>query len=137
MGQDDRRHQALPVEQPGPQVARRARRSGRQILYAPERLRHACALPNSAEGSALWYDFLRNHGLLAVGASSTLPPVAGLHLRIMEGISSCGTPSDCYHIIDPAWGGQKYPERTFDFETKYNLAMSFGGGAHWQVAHYF
>lgn len=82
-------------------------------------------------------DFLRKHGLLAVGTSSSLPPVTGLHLRIMEGISVCGTPSDCYYIIDPAWGGQKYPERTFDFEAKYNLAMSFGGGANWQVAHYY
>jgi hypothetical protein len=63
--------------------------------------------------------------------------VAGLHLRVMEGMSSCGTPSDCYYIMDPAWGGQKYAERTFDFEAKYNLAMTFGGGAHWQVAHYY
>ena len=85
----------------------------------------------------LWYEFLRNHGLLVVGTASNLPPVTGLHLRIMEGISSFGTLSDCYFMIDSAWGGKKYPERTFDFETKYNLAMSLGGGAHWQVAHYY
>jgi len=29
----------------------------------------------------------------------------------------------------------QYPERTFDFEATYNLAMSFGGGANRQVAH--
>jgi len=85
----------------------------------------------------IWYDLLRKHGLLAVGEGNSLPPVTGLHLRIMEGMSVCGTPSDCYYIIDPGWGGQKYSERTFDFEAKYNLAMSFGGGANWQVAHYY
>jgi hypothetical protein len=85
----------------------------------------------------IWHDLLQKHGLLAVGTASALPPVTGLHLRIMEGISVCGTPSDCYYMMDSAWGGQKYAEWTFDFEAKYNLAMSLGGGAHWQVAHYY
>jgi hypothetical protein len=85
----------------------------------------------------IWYDFLRKHGLLAVGEASSLPPVTGLHLRVMEGMSVRDAPNDCYYIIDPGWGGKQYPERTFDFEAKYNLAMSFGGGANWQVAHYY
>lgn len=85
----------------------------------------------------IWYDFLKKHGLLAVGTSSALPSVGGLHLRIMEGLNCRGVPSDYYQFIDPAWGGMKYQERAFVFESKYNLAMTIGPGAHWQVAHYY
>lgn len=85
----------------------------------------------------IWHDLLIHHGLLAVGTSSSLPPLLGLHLRVMEGMSCFGTPSDCYYIIDSAFGGKKYPERSFDFESKYNYAISIGGGTHWQIAHYW
>jgi len=85
----------------------------------------------------IWWDFLKQHGLVAVGSANGLPPAPGLHLRILEGMSVTGDPNDRYYIIDPAWGGKKYPERAFDFEAKYNLAMTVGPGAHWQVAHYY
>jgi hypothetical protein len=85
----------------------------------------------------IWHDFLVRHGLLAVGSAMSLPPAAGLHLRILEGMSVTGEPSDCYYMIDSANGGHRYPERAFDFEAKYNLAMTVGPGAHWQVAHYY
>lgn len=85
----------------------------------------------------IWYDFLKTHGLLAVGTSSAISLVQGLHLRVMEGINCKGVPTDCYYFIDSGWGGVKYAERAFDFESKYSLAMAIGGGAHWQVAHYY
>jgi hypothetical protein len=72
-----------------------------------------------------------------VNARSTLPPASRLHLRILEGMSVTAAENDCYYIMDPGWGGQKYSERAFDFEAKYNLAMTIGPGAHWQVAHYY
>jgi hypothetical protein len=35
----------------------------------------------------IWYDLLIKHGLLAVGEGNSLPPVTGLHLRVLEGMS--------------------------------------------------
>lgn len=85
----------------------------------------------------IWYDFLKQHGLLAVGSANVLSPAAGLHLRILEGMNVTGPVTGWYFIIDPAWGGKQYGEPAFDFEAKYNLAMTVGPGAHWQVAHYY
>jgi Papain-like cysteine protease AvrRpt2 len=85
----------------------------------------------------IWYDFLKQHGLVVVGSANSMPPAPGLHLRILEGINITGSANDCYYIIDPAWGGKQYPEASFNFESKYNLAMTVGPGAHWQVAHYY
>ena len=66
-----------------------------------------------------------------------LPPVTGLHLRALEGMSICEAPGNCYYIMDPAWSGKKYPEPMFAFEAKYNYAVSMAGGAGWQIAHYW
>jgi hypothetical protein len=57
---------------------------------------------NASFSDWLWYDFLLKHGLLVVGSSNSLPPVTGLHLRIVEGMSVRSEPKDRYFIIDPA-----------------------------------
>lgn len=88
-------------------------------------------------GDEIWYDLLTRHGLLAVGTASDMPPITGLHLRVMEGMSVCDTPKDCYYFIDPGWGGKKYPEPWFAFHAKFHNSMLLAGGAHWQVAHYY
>ena len=86
----------------------------------------------------IWFDLLSKHGLLAVGDGNSLPPnLTGLHLRVLQGMSVRNTPSDSYFIMDPGWGGKQYPEAPFEFEAKYNLAMTFGQGADWQIAHYY
>lgn len=94
----------------------------------------------SVEGYAsfpdyIWYDMLRRHGLLAVGQANGLP-ATGLHVRIVAGMSIRHAPTDSYHIMDP-WGPVTYFESPFVFEAKYNLAMTIGPGAFWQVAHYY
>ena len=85
----------------------------------------------------IWYDLLKQHGLLAVGGANAVTSTAGLHRRIVQGMNITGAANDRYFIIDPAFGGEQYPEPSFDFEAKYNLYMTIGEGANWQIAHYY
>jgi hypothetical protein len=85
---------------------------------------------------AEWERLLRIHGLLWVGALSSTRPGAGLHSRIVEGVSGNGTPDGTsLMIIDPA-GGRQYLEGFRSFVAKYEGAVHRTTGEYYQIRHF-
>jgi hypothetical protein len=104
-----------------------------------------------------WLKYLRVHGLLAVVATSVLPPIPGTHSRVVEGLSSYRAvsasgeilnPNTAFmQIMDPGFGGTEYNENYELFNYKYealqalsNYDASIGAPAalsgYFTLAHY-
>lgn len=83
-----------------------------------------------------WVQLLRRHGLLWVGTLNSIGPGAGLHSRIIEGMSGDGSvDGTTMHIIDPA-GGKRYTETFRDFLTKYEGAFGSVSTDYFQIRHF-
>ena len=83
-----------------------------------------------------WVMLLRTKGLIWVGTLNSIGPGAGLHSRIIEGMSGDGmVDGTMMHIIDPA-GGKKYQEKFRDFITKYEGAFGSASGDYFQIRHF-
>jgi hypothetical protein len=76
-----------------------------------------------------WLKYLRIHGLLAVTATTYLPPIPGTHSRVVEGLSGYRAVSTSGEILDPnttfmkimdpGWGGRNYDENYELFNYRY------------------
>ena len=85
--------------------------------------------------ASAWEDMLRTHGLLWVGTLNALGPGAGLHSRIIEGMSGSGENGREMLIIDPA-GGRRYRESFEIFVAKYEGAIAGVTGEYLQIRHF-
>ncbi|HYZ22250.1 MAG TPA: papain-like cysteine protease family protein [Rhodopila sp.] len=83
-----------------------------------------------------WLHLLRAKGLLWVGSLNSLGPGAGLHSRIIEGMSGDGSVDHTLmHIMDPD-GGRKYQESFRVFIDKYEGAFRRVSGDYFQIRHF-
>jgi|SRR5580658_766607 hypothetical protein len=83
-----------------------------------------------------WLDRLRCYGLLWVGTLASISPGAGLHSRIIEGITGDESPDNTwFSIIDPA-GGKRYRENISTFLDKYEGAIRGQAGTYYQIRHF-
>jgi hypothetical protein len=113
-------NQALPAEEFGPFI------TAAQMVYEP--------MTNLT--IAGWLDLLQTKGLIWIGTLNSIGPGAGLHSRIIEGMSGDGTvDGTSMNIIDPA-GGQKYTETFRIFITKYEDAFGRVTGDYFQIRHF-
>lgn len=85
--------------------------------------------------ASAWEDMLRTHGLLWVGTLNSLAPGAGLHSRIIEGMSGHGENGREMFIIDPD-GGRRYRESFEVFVAKYEGAIAGVTGQYLQIRHF-
>jgi hypothetical protein len=85
--------------------------------------------------ASAWEDMLRAYGLLWVGTLNSLAPGAGLHSRIIEGISGHGESGRSMFMIDPD-GGRRYSETFEVFVAKYEGAIAGVTGQYFQIRHF-
>jgi hypothetical protein len=86
-----------------------------------------------------WHKMLRSHGLLMIGTMANLPPVLGLHMRIVQGIYGEGSPqATVMRMLDPApiKMGSGYAEPFMVFNTKYEQVINHYPVNHFQIAHF-
>jgi peptidoglycan hydrolase-like protein with peptidoglycan-binding domain len=83
-----------------------------------------------------WLSLLRRRGLIWVGTLNSIGPEAGLHSRIVEGMSGDGTVDGTeLHMIDPD-GGRRYHERFRLFIAKYEGAIRSVDGEYFQIRYF-
>ncbi|WP_225032065.1 papain-like cysteine protease family protein [Paraburkholderia sp. XV] len=104
-------NKALPADQFGP-------------FLSNARLSHLAPVNLSVDG---WLHQLQSHGLTWVGTMNSVNPGAGLHSRIVQGMSGDGSAAGTNMLmIDPA-GGQTYEEALTVFIQKYETAYKNSG----------
>lgn len=84
---------------------------------------------------SVWEEMLRAYGMLWVGTLNALGPGAGLHSRIIEGISGHGEAGRSMFMIDPD-GGRRYTETFEVFLAKYEGAIAGVSGQYFQIRHF-
>ncbi len=86
-----------------------------------------------------WHNLMKTHGLLMLGTMAAMPPVLGLHMRVLHGILSTGEPhTTVMRILDPApvKMGSGYTEPFLIFNTKYEQVITHYPVDHFQIAHF-
>jgi hypothetical protein len=97
-----------------------------------------------------WLKYLRMHGLLAVVATSYLPPIPGTHSRVLDGLAGYRAVTTSGEMVDPNTtfmkimdpaGGTKYDEPYELFNYKYEaiqVLSNYEKSVNWYftLAHY-
>lgn len=94
--------------------------------------------PMMNPASFRWGELMSSKGLLWIGALSANVPGAGLHSRIIEGLTTDAKSAKTIkelHIMDP-WLGRRYKESFADFTAKFEGAIRSTSGDYYQIRHF-
>lgn len=102
---------ALPANQFGP-------------FLSDAGLAHLAPINLSVDG---WLQQLQKHGLAWVGTMNSVNPGAGLHSRIVQGMTGDGSATGTNMLMIDPDGGKSYPETLAVFIQKYETAHQKSG----------